>query len=266
MQGIAKSTYGFHQLEHLADGDSTIHRLHPMTKTITTFIYVVIVVSFGRYHLTGLLPFLFYPIIIMAISNTPYKPLLQRFLFALPFSVFAGMANVFWDRETALIVGGFTISFGMVSFVVILLKTYLTVMAVLILTATTPMDEIAQQLARLKVPSILVLLLTMIYRYITVALEETINMYTAYKLRAPGEKGIRMGDMGPFVGHLFLRSFDRGERVYAAMKCRGFTGEYSCLSSEKMKLWDWGRILVFLTIALMLRIFDLSIIIGGILA
>jgi hypothetical protein len=113
------------------------------------------------------------------------------------------------------------------------------VAAVLILIATTPWPKLSVQLRCFHVPPILVTLLEMSYRYIAVLLGEVQSMYTAYKLRSCGMKGIAMAHMGSFVGRLFLRSADRADRVYAAMKCRGYNPVSSrTLLSEGEELWS----------------------------
>jgi cobalt/nickel transport system permease protein len=82
---------------------------------------------------------------------------------------------------------------------------------------------LAAQLRRFHIPAIFVTLLEVCYRYIAVLAAESGSMYTAYKLRSVNAKGVAMVHMGSFVGHLFLRSAARAERVYAAMKCRGYS-------------------------------------------
>lgn len=77
-------------LEEMAEGDTIIHRLHPMVKLITTMLYLVLVISFNPYNITGLMVFAFYPVILMALAEIPYKPLLKRLLVALPFSFLQG--------------------------------------------------------------------------------------------------------------------------------------------------------------------------------
>lgn len=262
---LTKATLGFQNLEQIAQGDSKIHKLNPLTKTIATFIYVVIVVSYDRYQISSMLPLFFYPVIVMQLAEIPLKPLLLRLIISYPFCIFAGIANVFFDKETALNIFSFEISYGFISFVSIILKVSLTVMAVLILIATTTMPMLSRQLIRLKVPAIFVLIVNMIYRYISVALEETVNMYTAYSLRAPNSKGIKMRDIGSFMGQLLLRSFDRGERVYFAMKCRGFKGTYKYIPTPKLKNIEWVGIMVFLFVMIFIRFVNVSSIIGSLL-
>ena len=231
----------FHELralETLASAQTPIHRLHPFVKLLSTITYVVFVVSFGRYDLVRLAPYLFYPFIMMALAELPYKLLLSRLLIALPFCLFAGISNVFFDRDAAFAIGSIAISNGVLSLATILLKMYLSVMAALLLVATTPFPDLTAQLRRLHVPSIFVMVFEMTYRYISVLLEEVFTMITAYKLRSGASKSLKISHMGPFTGQLFLRGFDRAERVHAAMRCRGYSLKHIPPTKRHMRLPD----------------------------
>jgi cobalt/nickel transport system permease protein len=151
----------------------------------------------------------------------------------------------------------------MLSFVSILLKTLLTVLAVLLLIATTPYTEINHQLVRMGMPKILGLQFIMTYRYITVLLGEAAAMFSAYLLRAPDRKGLRMGDMGSFLGQLLLRSFDRAERVYQAMKCRGFDGMYRGKTGNPFRVSDFFYTAILIFAVTGLRFFNTSLFLGG---
>ena len=250
-------------LEQLAQGSTAAHRLHPMAKLLVTICYLVAVISFPPGQVSGLIPFLFYPVLLMILSETPFGMLLGRTAAALPFSLLAGLSNVFLDRRPALFVGGFSITFGAVSCFSLLLKTLLTVAAVLLLISTTPFPELSGQLTRLKVPAPLCLQMLMTYRYLSVLLEEVRTMVTAYLVRSPGRKGVRLRDMGVFVGQLLLRSFDRAERVYCAMKCRGFSGACPATVRAKARARDYAYAASVCAALLFLRFFNLSVFLGN---
>jgi cobalt/nickel transport system permease protein len=252
-----------HSLEEMAEAKTIIHRLHPMVKLITTFLYIVLVVSFSPYNITGLVVFLFYPVILMALAEIPYNPLLKRLIVALPFSFFAGLSNIIFNQNLALMIGNIPITYGVISFFSIMIKTVYTVMAVLILIATTPMTQIAYQLLRIKVPKIIVVQIMLTYRYISVLLEQVSNMYTAYILRAPLSKGIKMKDMGIFVGQLLLKSFDRAENIYFAMKCRGYDGDYIHAKPKALTQQDWIYLLGTVIVLCLMKFFNLSQFIGN---
>ena len=225
-------------LEGLSGADTAIHKLHPRAKLFVTFAYIVAVISFGRYDVLGVVPFFLYTAIVCALAELPMRVLHKRFLIALPFCAFAGLTNLLLIRDTAYVFGSLQISFGLLSLVAVILRTYLCVMAVFVLIATTPFHSLTRELRRLRAPQVFVTLTEMIYRYIGVLIEEAGAMSLAYKLRCVKSRGIAMKDMGLFVGRLALRSFDRGERVYAAMACRGFGGEFPERAPVRMKNRD----------------------------
>jgi cobalt/nickel transport system permease protein len=225
-------------LEQLADGSTHIHKLHPLAKLLTSAVFIVTVVSFDRYALGRLIPYIFYPALLMALSETPYSMLFKRFLIALPFCLFAGISNLFFDRTVAFTVGGVAVSYGLVSLITILFKTYLCVMAVLILVSVTPFSALIGEMRRLRIPGIFITMFEMTYRYIGVLLIEAYSMSIAYSLRCPNKRGIEIKDMGSFAGQLLLRSFDRADRVYNAMKCRGYALQNIPRNSRKLVLYD----------------------------
>lgn len=263
MSKIHNAIMDIRRLEELAERKTIIHRLHPMAKLITTILYLIMVVSYDRYAIAGLLPYSFYTIILMALSETPYKPLFYRLLVVLPFSLFAGISNIIFDSKTAMFIGNIAISYGMISFLSIIIKTVLTVMAVLILISTTSMLEIAYQLIYLKMPEILVMQLLMIYRYITVLLEEAWIMTHSYLLRSPRHKGIEMKHMGGFLGQLLIRSMDRAERIFYAMKCRGMNLSYQIAHDHKgMNKSDNYYVIGISVLLIAFRLFNISMLIG----
>jgi cobalt/nickel transport system permease protein len=217
---------GLNTLEMCAGRNTVIHRLHPSVKMAATAIYVAVVISWGRYDVAALMPYFFYPAILTPLSRTPPRLLLGRLLPALPFALFGGVANLFFDTEQISSIGGIAITAGAVSFVSIMAKTVLSVSAILLLVSTTGMSDLSRQLALVGAPGVFTLQLVMTYRYLGVLAEEAGAMYASYILRSRGAYGIRIGDTGAFVGSLLLRSVDRAERVYGAMKCRGFSGAY----------------------------------------
>lgn len=247
-----------YSLEQLSGKNTVIHRLHPGAKLIATLIYIVTVVSFDRYTFGRLIPYVFYPFILMALSETPWKMVVKRVLLALPFVVLAGLSNIIFDTDPAIRLGEFAISQGVLSCFAIVFRTFLCVTAVLILVAVTPFAHLSGQLRRIHIPEIFILLFEMTYRYIGSLLEETSSMYMAYQLRHTHQKGLEMKHMGPFVGQLLLRSFDRAERIYAAMKCRGYGRPGGEHSIRKWQSRDFAFLAVTCIPCILLRVFDFS--------
>ena len=81
-------------------------------------------------------------------------------------------------------------------------------------------------------------------------------MNTAYRLRARQSKGLEMRHMGSFIGHLLIRSADRAERVYAAMKCRGYPNRQGGNRTGPFRLRDFVFLFGVTGMIVLLRVFD----------
>lgn len=264
MSSMREKICEIYSLEQLSSGCSVVHAVHPFVKLVSTLVYIVCVVSFGRYELSGVVPYIFYPVIAIACAEIPLGMILRRAAIALPFCLLAGISNLIFDRAILLNLGTVGISYGFVSLLAILLRTLLCVSAVLILIAVTPFEELGAELRRLKVPDMLVMLLEMTYRYIGVLLGEASSMIIAHKLRGGG-RGVELMHMGGFAGQLLIRSFDRAERVSAAMKCRGYP---RAMTRGKRRGLSARDICFFAAVSgssLLFRFFDITGIFEGLL-
>ena len=221
-QTLWSQTANITQLEQLARGDTALHRLHPGVKLMGTLCYLVCLMSLGPYDLLRLSPFLFYPLTATVLGEVPPGILLRRTLLALPFSLFAGIGSLIFDRNVVYSLRSLPVTGGMIACGSILVRTLLVVWAVLLLMAVTPLSDLTQQLRRMRLPEILVRLFEMTYRYAGTLLEEAGRMETAYALRSGGKKALEMRHMGAFVGGLLLKSHARAQRVYQAMCLRGY--------------------------------------------
>ncbi|XOQ44580.1 MAG: cobalt ECF transporter T component CbiQ [Clostridium sp.] len=251
-----------HALEQLASGNTIIHRIHPLAKLAATAVFLVCLVSFGRYAVWQLMPYLFYPAVVLALAEVPYRLIFRRTLVAVPFCLFAGISNLYLDRVELWRFGSITISAGAVSLMSILMRTILCVAAVLSLVAVTPFIQLTDQLRRLRIPNIFVVLFEMTYRYISVLVEEGSSMVTAYLLRYPGTKRPNMRHMGPIVGQLLLRSFDRAERVYQAMRCRGYALRDVNQTKHPLQVEDWVFFIAVSGFSVLFRLVDVPMLLG----
>jgi cobalt/nickel transport system permease protein len=250
-------------LEEYAMKDSPLSRIHPGAKLLAAAVYLVCVVSFPTTDLSGLMPYLFYPAVLLPLADIPLKAAALRLIPALPFALMGGISCVLVMREPAFVFGDLMISRGALAFASIMLKTILCVGAAFILAGSTPFHVLCAGLRRLHVPSLFCLQLALCYRYIAVLLEEAQAMYTAYILRSPGKKAA-MKDMGPLLGTLLLRSLDRADRVYSAMRCRGFNGTFFA-ERKPLLAADVFYCAVVCAAALFFRFFNVSRFIGTVI-
>jgi cobalt/nickel transport system permease protein len=262
MANITQTYYKMFILDELADRKTAIHGINPAIKLIVTLIFIIIVVSYGKYNLSGLIPLFFYPVILMSVGDIPYKPMLVGLAIASPLVIGAGIFNPILDRTIVLTLWGAAISSGMLSFASLILKCALTVLAALLLLATTGIGNIAAAMQKLHIPDVFIMQLLLTYRYISVLMGETGRVYNAYTLRATYQKGVSSKVWGSLLGLLLLRTFDRAVRLYQAMKLRGYGNNYYGANLERIKrkdiLYLFGWTIFFLTA----RIINLPMLMG----
>lgn len=211
-------------MEAEARGDGLLQSLNPLSKLLVTVFYLIVLLSFHRYDLSGVLLMGFYPVLMFTLGNVPVGPMWRRMSLILIPICLIGIANPFFDRTP--LSPGSPVTGGMVSMTTLLLKGLFAVASTYLLMVTTPMEDLCRALRKLRVPAILVTVIMLIYRYLSVFLEEVYRIRTAYSLRAPGQKGVHFKVWGPLAGMLLLRSMDRSEAVYQSMSLRGYQGEF----------------------------------------
>ena len=214
------------RIDALAKEDRFLRRVHPLIKLIITLAYIIATVSFSKYNISGLLLMGAYPIILFITADLSFKDALRRLRVVLPLVCLIGVFNPIFDREIVAKLFGVEVSGGVLSMISLMIKGVLTVLASYLLIATTPIEDICYALRKIHVPQIIVTEILLIYRYITVFLEEAKTVMDAYKLRAPGQKGIHISAWGSLIGQMLIRAMDRAGMVYESMKLRGFHGEF----------------------------------------
>lgn len=226
MDKISHALSEFREMDALAAQDSPIHRLHPLVKLTVTLTYIICVVSFHKYQFSALAIMVLYPIVMFQVSGIPVRTCFYKLRIVLPLVCAVGLLNPLYDRAPLFYLGSTAVSGGVISMITLMMKGVFALMASFLLIATTPMDALCAALRKIKVPSLLVTLLLLTYRYVSVMLNEVSIMSEAYHLRAPNQKGIHISAWGSFLGQLLLRSMDRAQVLYESMQLRGFHGEF----------------------------------------
>ncbi|MDR0551629.1 MAG: energy-coupling factor transporter transmembrane protein EcfT [Spirochaetaceae bacterium] len=266
MSKFHRAAAGIDHLERLGEGASFFHRLHPACKSLVTLIYIGLVVSMPNTAVSALIPFALYPALVCAAAGVPVTAVLSRLPAALPFALAGGISNLILMKDAAFVLGGFEITRGMLSFCSIMIKTVLSVSAALLLIAVTPFSALAACLTAPRFLRPLGLQLTLTYRYIGGLLDEARDMWTAYSLRAPDSRAVRLSHFGSFLGQLLLRSFDRAQSVYYAMLCRGFTGVYHSSVRAGLNFADILYAAAACAAFVFLRMVNVSVLLGRIVA
>jgi cobalt/nickel transport system permease protein len=143
---------------------------------------------------------------------------------------------------------------GLRAFATIAAKSWLSVQVALLLAYTTPFHDLLDAMRELRLPRILIAIIGFMYRYLAVIGDEAHRLMRARASRSAAVAGARAGGSvawrarvtGHMVGSLFLRSYERSERIYAAMLARGFDGTFRHLGLRAIGRGEW------LALALML--------------
>jgi cobalt/nickel transport system permease protein len=226
MGKLDRRSFDLGRTDRLAAQETPIHRLDPRAKLLVTLLFAVTVVSFNKYALAAMAPLAIYPLVLLVRGRIPAGYLLKKVLVVSPFAILVGVANPLLDREVLLNVFGIHVAGGWVSFGSILLRFLLTVSAALLLVAVSGFHRLCAGMARLGVPQVLVVQFLFLYRYLFVLMAEGQRLVRARSLRAVGGAGQSFSSYGPMVGHLALRTLTRAQRIYQAMCCRGFDGQF----------------------------------------
>lgn len=263
MNKISSARLEFLEMDALAALSSPIHALHPMAKLWTCLFYIACVVSFPKYSLSALVPMLLYPVLLFQISGIELRQCFHKLRVVLPLVCAVGLANPFFDRAVMLRIGTVGVSGGVISMLSLMLKGVLALMASFLLVATTRIDALCAALRRLHVPSVLVTLLLLTFRYVSLMLEELSVMTEAYHLRAPGQRGIHISAWGSFLGQLLLRSMDRASELYESMQLRGFRGEFYYAEAQRGSVRDLAYAAVCTALFVLVRLYDIPQLLGS---
>jgi len=135
--------------------------------------------------------------------------------------------------------------------IMITTKAFATITAVGIVSHTTKWSSITSALKRFFVPDMFILVLDITIKYIVMLGDFTLNMLYALKLRSVGKNRDKYASLSGIAGTMFIKSKEMAEDMYAAMECRGFTGEYHVYGKLKHTLVDYIYILINIGIILM---------------
>lgn len=210
------------------------HHLDPRARILSVVAAIGIVASTPP---AVLRPFSTYAVLALLLIFTTRASgvyLTLRCLAASPFLLLAGGLLAFQQGLTPQGVPA-----GVPAALSVLCKGYMAALLLAMLTATTPLSELLWSLRELKAPHALNTILGMMYRYTNLLSEEYARMERARDCRTVQPLGKRrIAVYGHQFGTLILRSWDRADRVHAAMLSRGFTGTWPAMEQRRFRLAD----------------------------
>jgi cobalt/nickel transport system permease protein len=231
---------------------SFIHRLDPRVKVSVTFAFILsnallpdgawvaftcswmFLLLASRLSNLGLMfthkrSFVAFPFALIAITV----------LFSIPGNPVSSFHFLMWDVTIT--------DAGLLRFVSIVIRSWLSVQMAILLVAATRFPDIVHALEHLRVPSILTTIIAFLYRYLFVLVDEVFRLLRAREARSAAAAGVRSGGSVPWrarvagnmAGQLFLRSYERSDRVYNAMLSRGYTGHLQTMSPHELHGVDY---------------------------
>jgi cobalt/nickel transport system permease protein len=228
---------------------SPIHALDGRVKFVLTVAFILT---------TSLAPVAAWPIYVLLLalilsveilSGLGVGYVVKRAMLALPF-VLAAFPVIFTSGKTELFsipIGSWTLTAyteGLERFVSVALKSWLSVQAAIVMAASTPFPELLKAMRAVGIPRLLVGMFGMMWRYSFVLIDEALRLMRARAARSgqSGEVEHKTGGSviwrarvtGGMAGNLFLRAFERSDRIYVAMLSRGYDGEVRLLPTPSM--------------------------------
>lgn len=221
-------------------GTTRLHQLPAVVKVAALLVFVGAVVAtpreaFGSFAVEAVL-------LTVAIgwAKIPPRFVLRRLIIEVPFVLFAVMMPFLGGGERVAVGPLMLSQEGLWGAWSILVKGTLGVSASILLAATTEVADLLEGLERLKVPRLMIAIAGFMVRYLDVVTGEVQRMRVAMASRGYAPRWA--GDAGPMAaaaGALFIRSYERGERVHRAMLARGYTGTMPVFGETAVRAADW---------------------------
>jgi cobalt/nickel transport system permease protein len=206
-------------------GHSPVHRAPAHLKVLALLGFMLLVVATPRGWYLAYAAYLLLLVAVVAVSRVPATYLVKRMLVEVPFVVFAVLMPFIATGPRVDLLGVAVSASGLAAAWALLVKGTLGVLASLTLAATTEPRDLLAGLERLRVPSLLVQIMGFMVRYLDVVTDEMGRMRVARESRGFNARDVRHWPvLARSAGALFIRSYERGERVHLAMLSRGYTG------------------------------------------
>ncbi|MGI8901780.1 MAG: cobalt ECF transporter T component CbiQ [Nocardioides sp.] len=212
-----------HKLHYHAH--SPVHRAPAHLKVLALLIFVLVVVATPKDWFPAYAGHLMVLGVVVAVSQVPPPYILKRLFVEVPFVVFAVLLPFIATGPRTEVLGLSVSEPGLLAAWALLAKGTLGVLASLTLAATTEPRDLLAGLERLHLPQQLVQIMGFMIRYVDVVTDEMRRMRIARESRGFTARNPRHWPVvARGAGALFIRSYERGERVHLAMVARGYTG------------------------------------------
>jgi len=205
--------------DRYSDIKSPVHSIPPGIKIAST-IFLITLLSVLPYKILilSIPPIFLFLIIIFAVSKIPLIFIIKRVLIIFPFLLPVIILNFFFTKE------------GIIVSIILTIRSILSIISVVILISVTKFRDILRTLSGWHLPKILILILSFMYRYFFLLTDESEKMVRSVKVRSGKRAKFSLIKVyAHILGILFIKSYERSDRVYKAMLIRGYNGEENIL-------------------------------------
>ncbi len=233
--------------ERFVRRQSPIHRVDPRVKVLWTVGFVLTISLLPNAAWESFALAWGVTVLLATVARLGWSYALRRSFVAVPFALAAVSVLFLPGPPLWRLPGGWTISStGVARFLSVLLRSWIAVQAAVLLTAVTPFPDLIHALHHLRLPALLVHIIAFMVRYLRVLADEAQRMLRARAARSAalperpsgGRWTWRARVAGYMVGQLFLRSYERAERIYRAMEARGYQGRLLTLTRHRLTSYD----------------------------
>ena len=221
-------------------GTSRLHRLAPAPKLVGLIGFVVVVALTPRREPLAFAVSLAVVVALVTVARLPIGTVIARLVVIVPFLVFAVVVPFIGTGEQVEVLGlslsedGLWAAFGVAA------KAVIGATAAIVFAATTPVPDVVGALSDLRVPPVIVGIVAFMFRYLDLIVDQLRRMRQAMVARCHDPRWLwQIGPIASSSGTLFVRSYERGERVHQAMLARGFDGRMPDLDERPTPVTDW---------------------------
>ncbi|MDQ1328150.1 MAG: cobalt/nickel transport system permease protein [Candidatus Poribacteria bacterium] len=259
--GTKTSHSSLNYIDKYSSIDSIIHRRDPRIKIIAFVLFILCVVftrpeSFLAFALYGVFIF-----VLILLSKIPIKYIIKRAIIIVPFVLLIAVFIPFLKKGE--VAGGYsfgtlkiTVTYeGIMVFWNVMVKSFLSILCMILLMSSVKFPTFLKALEELKIPRLIVMILSFTYRYIFVIQDEFQRMLRAKESRSAGSKRwLNFKTLSNMVGVLFIKAYERGEAVYLAMCSRGFDGTIKTMHNHRFVKSDFYFLLIVIITLTSIRI------------
>jgi cobalt/nickel transport system permease protein len=222
-------------------GDSVVHRLPAHVKLVSLLAFVLVVVATPASQYWAFAAYALLLAGVAIVAAIPAQFVLRRMVVEVPFLVFALLMPIVSTGERVDVLGLSLSEAGLLSAWNLLAKGTLGVLASILLGATTDARDLLLGLQRLRLPARLVEIAAFMVRYLDVVAGEMQRMRVARESRAFEARHLgHLRVVAHGAGALFVRTYERGERVHLAMMSRGYTGSLPMIDAARAGAAAWA--------------------------